>query len=579
MNQRKHNLAAVMTAAAAFLALLPFFLEARPVKPAEAYRAAGRLLDVENSRPDQRLTPGIFRLAGLEPLAHRGRQVGFLARLVPSGFMILSDVTEVTPQVFVSFGTGDFDSLRSHPYLSMILDRLDDDKVRLRYSDPSGDGALENGLNESADAVQVGRNEAAWTSLLSGSTPPKSASPVATGAAAEVLPLLSTQWDQDAPYWNYTPRVGGQATYTGCSATAMAQVMYYWKHPDRGQGSHSYFWGGFMLGANFDHPYDWDGMLEDYDNGYTEGQADSVARLMSDVGISIDMDYGVTGSGAYPNDNNALAAFFKYSDGAHDVNRADVPGWEAYFNIIRGQLDDHQPVILAIYTPTSGHAVVADGYRTSPSNQVHVNMGWSGSADAYYSLSNIYGYGYAAWDYAVVDIHPPQFKLNIKANAGGTTTPPPGSYPFDYGTSQVVRVTAVSDPHYRFLGWTGHAAGMDPAIAVPADKQKTVKAGFERIIYAPVNASGVRESNRSFSQNEVINVLSFEGHPDNIDILGYRIYRTDGGQQAQIAFLTGSAGAFQYLDRGVSPDGEAVYRVVAINFDYQEGEAAVIEIR
>ncbi|MBN1938659.1 MAG: C10 family peptidase [Candidatus Aminicenantes bacterium] len=577
-NGRKKRWAAFLAAACVF-AILPSWLAARTVNLQEARRAAVRLLEMENSLPELRLTPGSFALQGIEPLLLRGRQVAFLARLAPSGLMVLADITEVTPQVFISF-SGDIETLRLNPYFSLILDRLEYDKTRLRYLAPDVPAAEERGDLEMPDAGQVLRNEEAWAKLLSDRTLPFAAALSASSTVSgEVAPLLTTAWDQDAPYWNDTPRVGGQATYTGCSATAMAQVMYYWQHPDRGQGSHSYSWGGQTLSADFDHPYDWDVMLESYDNGYTAAEADAVAGLMSDVGISINMNYGVTGSGAYPNDNNAFPVFFKYSPDAHDVYRSSLSGWETYFNLIRGQLDVHQPVILAIYTPTSGHAVVADGYRTTPSNQVHVNMGWSGAHDAYYALNNIYGYGNAAWDYAVVDIHPAQFKLTIKAAPGGTTDPSPGAYRYDYGTSRVVRVTALPEMHYRFTGWSGHASGTNPVVDIVADMEKTIRAGFERIIYAPLNAAGVRESNRSFSQVEQVNVLTFEGHPDNIDIMGYRIYLVESGQRTQLAFLTGGPGSFQYLHRGVSPSADYTYHIIAINFDYREGDPAVIEIR
>ena len=48
-------------------------------------------------------------------------------------------------------------------------------------------------------------------------------------ASTVVQPLLSCEWDQMSPYWNQCPSYGGSTCLTGCVATAMAQVMYYWK--------------------------------------------------------------------------------------------------------------------------------------------------------------------------------------------------------------------------------------------------------------------------------------------------------------------------------------------------------------
>ena len=304
--------------------------------------------------------------------------------------MILSDITEGSPQVFVSY-EGDPDRMARIPYLARLLDRLDYAKVRLRYLPSSGPAAAGRGAAASPDWEAVNRNEGRWEALGRGEV--AAALPAEGSPPAEATPLLSTKWNQDTPFWNYTPRVGGEPTPAGCSAVAMAQVMNYWKHPAQGQGSHSYTWNGQTLSADFNHPYHWSLMRDTYYAGtYTAAQADAVARLCSDVGISIDMQYAVDGSGSFINDNDALTAFFKYSPDAHETDRAEAGSWEAWFEVIRREVEIHQPVIMAIYNRAegSGHAVVADGYRTSPSNQLHINMGWGGFADNYYSVDHIY---------------------------------------------------------------------------------------------------------------------------------------------------------------------------------------------
>jgi len=390
--------------AAFLLILLNGVLEARLVVYSEARFAAARLLEMENGRPDLRLTKDAFWLDGVEPLIYKNQQVAYLVKLKPQGFMILSDITEVSPQVFVSF-SGDFDTLREHPFLMRILDHLQYNKIHLFYLDwiiyPSG----YLGPEEGPDPIQIERNERSWSALMSGSVLDMLPA-VESPSANAVAPMLVSVWNQDSPYWNYTPRIGGQATYTGCSATAMAQVMYFWKYPERGQGSHSYVWNNRTLRADFNHPYRWDLMKSSYSYGYTDEQADAVARLMSDVGIAIDMDYGLDGSSAVPDDNNAFVNFFKYSKDVHWKSRSDVASWAAWFNTLKQQMDISQPTILSLYKPDGGHAIVADGYRTSPSDQIHVNMGWGGYADNYYTVSNIYGYGDAEEDYALIDIHP-----------------------------------------------------------------------------------------------------------------------------------------------------------------------------
>ena len=45
-----------------------------------------------------------------------------------------------------------------------------------------------------------------------------------------VAPLLTATWDQQSPYWNQCVFNGTQCL-TGCPATSLAQVFFYWKYP------------------------------------------------------------------------------------------------------------------------------------------------------------------------------------------------------------------------------------------------------------------------------------------------------------------------------------------------------------
>lgn len=559
---------------AAFLLILwNGVLEARLVVYSEARLAAARLVEMENGRPDLRLTKDAFWLDGVEPLIHKNQQVAYLVKLKPQGFMILSDITEVSPQVFVSF-SGDFDTLREHPFLMRIMDHLQYNKIHLFYLDwiiyPSGYLRPEEG----PDPIQIERNERSWSTLMSNSVLDMLPA-VESPSANAVAPMLASVWNQDTPYWNYTPRIGGQATYTGCSATAMAQVMYFWKCPERGQGSHSYVWNNRTLYADFNHPYRWDRMRSSYSDGYTGEQADAVARLMSDVGIAIDMDYGLDGSGAVPNDNNAFVNFFKYSQDVHWIDRSDVASWAAWFNILKQQMDIRQPAILTVFKPDSGHAIVADGYRTSPSNQIHVNMGWGGYADNYYTVDNIYGYGDAESDYAVIDIYPLRLMtLNISTSLGGTTNPAPGTYTYNEDT--LVTITAIPNTNYGFVNWSGDISSTQNPVTVTMDGNKTIEAHF-RYIYAPT-ASGVKVLNRSFSQAEYINILSWEANPANagLDITKYKIYLINNGTPSLLAEV--GADQSQYYHRKAG-QASIQYAIVAVTRGGHEGAPALVTVQ
>jgi len=239
--------------------------------------------------------------------------------------------------------------------------------------------------------------------------------------STQARPLLSTKWNQGDPYWNWCPILGGKRCYVGCTATSMAQIMRYYKWPKEGKGSHSYYWsnGSKTLSASFGDSYDWDYMPNNTWEYDTNKEKDAVAELCYEVGVSIDMGYGTEGSGAYVYYvDDALKTYFKYSDAVKVVWRMDYSNADQWFNVLKNQRDLLRPLELAIYgydlqdNEEIGHAVVVDGYLiTDELKQVHINMGWGGYYDAYYTLDNIivgdyYDFSSTFWQHAVIDIVP-----------------------------------------------------------------------------------------------------------------------------------------------------------------------------
>lgn len=235
------------------------------------------------------------------------------------------------------------------------------------------------------------------------------------GATAKnVGPLLTTVWDQGDPYNWYTPPAQGCShTLTGCVATATAQLMKYWNWPEMGEGSFSYPWNGQTLSANFEHRLDWTNMI---DNPYWWGndtQKSAVARLMVDVGIASEMDYDCSSSGSkIVTAGAALATHFRYKRGYPRTHRDHPTDW---FDLFRTEFDADppRPILFALNSSGGGHAVVVDGYQTGATNKVHLNMGWSGSWNAWYDITNNFATGiwpidYQLWssDYIYTNILP-----------------------------------------------------------------------------------------------------------------------------------------------------------------------------
>ncbi|MDP2914015.1 MAG: zinc-dependent metalloprotease family protein [Candidatus Aminicenantes bacterium] len=164
--------------------------------------------------------------------------------------------------------------------------------------------------------------------------------------------------------------------------------------------------------------------------------------------------------------------------------------------------------------------------------------------------------------------------LTITAGAGGTTNPVPGIYAF--ATGSILQITAQPNANYRFLSWSGSDTGSQSWIIITLDRDKSLAAAFQRIIYAPTNAAGQKVLNRSLSQSEYINIITFAANSNNANILSYKIYQVENGQKTEVASL--DATTFTYWHRGVVGTKEYTYHIVAVNSEPREGDAAVIVI-
>lgn len=202
----------------------------------------------------------------------------------------------------------------------------------------------------------------------------------------QINPLVGTWWDQGSPYNNFCPLSSGRSTYTGCVATAMAQIMKYHNWPDKAgdNASFSYSWNGETISADFSNfEFDWANMSANYYYGYTytQAQTDAVAKLMQACGYSLRMRYGSDASAAYSEQvGNALVTYFRYDAGIHNEFRSYYSSneWE---NMIYENLKNVGPMVYW----GGAHCFVCDGYR--PDGYFHFNWGWSGMSDGYFLLS------------------------------------------------------------------------------------------------------------------------------------------------------------------------------------------------
>ena len=240
---------------------------------------------------------------------------------------------------------------------------------------------------------------------------------------ASIATMMTTKWDQGAPYNYLCPLLSGARTATGCVATAMAQVMKYHNWPDKAAPSanFSYKWqeGNETLAKDFsDFEFKWQNMLDSYTYGqYTTAQGNAVAELMQACGYSLEMRYNLAssyGSAAITAQvAMSLIDYFKYDPSMTIESRSHYSciGWEdkIYAGLKAG------PIVIQGSNPSGTHCFVCDGYNED--GTFHINWGWSGMSDGHFFLDALdpaqQGIGGSSAGYnnaviAIVDIKPLQ---------------------------------------------------------------------------------------------------------------------------------------------------------------------------
>jgi len=321
------------------------------------------------------------------------------------GFVLLSTNDNLPPILGYS-PDGFFDMANLPPALDYFLKK---------YSEE-----LLSGLLPDMDIRK--RNYENWELLYNGMIPANWEESIRSQGG----PLLTSSWNQNHPYNSYCPAdpdgPGGHA-YAGCVATAMAQVMYYYRWPAQGNGSHAYVSTHYdTIRADFGNTsYRWDEMC-DAIHYYSN---DAIAELMFHCGVSINTSFSSNGSGAYSIDcMPALQDYFRYSDGMRYILRADLG--DAYSDSLKMNIDAGMPIIYRGGSFWESHSFVCDGYQ---GDYFHFNFGWSGSGDGYYLLEGLtpFGYNLVPQQAALTNIRPGE-GFPCHCNGGDTLIDVKGSF-------------------------------------------------------------------------------------------------------------------------------------------------------
>ncbi len=222
-----------------------------------------------------------------------------------------------------------------------------------------------------------------WEDILSGAP--------AFRSGDEVEPLMLSKWDQGEYYNYYCPKdaAGDNGrVVTGCVATAMAQLIYYYRFPETGTGSYSYTDEHYgVQSADYGNAtYNYNAMCDEPTSINTE-----IAKLIYHFGVGVDMHYGPDGSGMFNHSAaRVLRTYFKYSPETEYLYRDSTDlNWDS---VIVSHLNRRMPLYYAGWSVPNinGHGFICDGYKIVDSAYYfHFNFGWSGYMDSYYYTNSL----------------------------------------------------------------------------------------------------------------------------------------------------------------------------------------------
>lgn len=370
----------------------------REITADEAATAAAAWVDLGYSL--DKIAPG-RKIASVETLAVPGSGAELrVAAFEGGGFVVLSADDRVDPVIAFSESGDGVDEDDANPFWALLkadITGREEAAGVVRGAGNASKAALAAGSSvsmSSSDDSGVAAARRRWEELLGASEVSKRQVRVVKAVSAvsdiRVDALVKSAWSQSEAggknCWNYyTPN-----NYVcGCTATAIAQVMRYWRWPTSSVARHSYTCSVSGVQSVFTMmggTYDWNAMplAPSSSSVPTDAQCRAIGKLLYDVGVTVQMNWGAKGSGAstyaamyaLPDDfGYAGAVPIEYSK---DTCQFSLP---VFKNHACPCLDAGCPIVMTV----PGHAVVLDGYGFSGSVFcIHVNLGWGGNKDAWY---------------------------------------------------------------------------------------------------------------------------------------------------------------------------------------------------
>ena len=229
----------------------------------------------------------------------------------------------------------------------------------------------------------------------------------------DIGPLIECQWDQKNPYYNKMG-FGTSKSYTGCGATAIAQILYYWgcqtndynnklrkvgsKLIEGYKSTKTKTVDGKSVTFNYSIPkleslpeFDYDNLIKVYkDKNWSTAQANAVSQLMLYCACAARSNFSPYGTGS--NINTLVDVFKNYfgfsTEKLKKIKESEYKNKSDFINCLINEIKEGRPCLFNAQDSNGkgGHHFICDGYKSIDST-FHFNWGWNGNRDGWFTLT------------------------------------------------------------------------------------------------------------------------------------------------------------------------------------------------
>lgn len=209
-----------------------------------------------------------------------------------------------------------------------------------------------------------------------------------------VRPLLETQWGQNTPFNQNAPKRSGVSCLLGCTGVAMAQLVYYYRDKMNAKLAYAipgYTKSGLKVSAiPAGTALNWNNMYSVYDKTQTSAQLTNTSKFITYCAIALESDFKAGENAvtiASPEKFlSSTIKYFNFKSSSTGFSSRKGYSYERWKRMIIDELYQGRPVPYVAYqSATDGHIFLVDGYDGG--DFFHVNWGWAGYCDGFFSLS------------------------------------------------------------------------------------------------------------------------------------------------------------------------------------------------